>query len=229
MAIILMGELVTGIRGKVGGLIYSANGSGPFVRPWARGSNPRTPDQTANRSDLARISQIWQGIDPADQADWDTYAALPAQELTNPLGEPYYISGFLWFCRLAMNRVYMGLPPSESAPVAVVFPAPTISTFSAVSGPAGAVTITYPQDEFAGKYMLIQSFLANSEGRLRHVHNFRNTYYQDAPHPTTEEFGDEVRALFGDLSATQRLFIWVRALRGSGRRSAPTAKNAEVA
>ena len=123
MAIIKIGAPLTGIRGTIGGITYSANKSGPYAKAWARSSNPRTEKQTTERSYLAELSTKWRDIGWLYRAAWDSFAALPAQELTNSLGEAYYASGWNWFCKcnirlLRLSRTPESLSPSQARPAA---------------------------------------------------------------------------------------------------------------
>jgi len=129
MAITKIGAPLSGIRGTIGGITYSANKSGPYAKAWARSSNPQTSKQTIERAFLAEMAQAWRDAGGANQANWDTFAALPAQELTNSLGEAYYASGWNWFCKcnirlLRVDRTVELTKPTKARPAA-----PTIDDF----------------------------------------------------------------------------------------------------
>ncbi len=117
MAILTFAAPVSGLRGKVGGLVYSANKGGAYLKAWAKGSNPKTATQTAHRAILSSFSQNWQNITAAQRTAWDVYAALAAQDKTNSLGETYSVSGFAWYVALSTNLVNAGLSAIDSAPV----------------------------------------------------------------------------------------------------------------
>lgn len=75
------------------------------------------------RGIMANRSSGWRALTQAQRDDWDTWAALPAQELTNSLGEAYYISGFLWFAKLNNRLEFIGrstitTKPTGSRPAA---------------------------------------------------------------------------------------------------------------
>ena len=129
MAKTLLAAPIAGLRGTVGSLIYSANGSGTYVRAWNPPSNPRTYNQTIERSFLARMPGLWRSLSDAERTDWDDWAELGDQELTDSLGQAYYISGWLWFVKinirlLRANRATRTAPPVLSQPSA-----PTIDAF----------------------------------------------------------------------------------------------------
>ena len=116
MAICIFGGGVTGIRGTVGGLIFSANQSGPYIKSWARSTNPKTIAQSAQRGYVSEMPALWRSLTAVQQAAWDTWAALPAQALTNSLGQTYYISGWLWFEKLNTRLRNAGLALQMTAP-----------------------------------------------------------------------------------------------------------------
>ena len=53
MAIIKVGAPLAGIRGTLGGITYSENGSGTYAKQWSRPSNPGTPHQYKERASQA--------------------------------------------------------------------------------------------------------------------------------------------------------------------------------
>lgn len=134
MAIIKLAAPIAGIRGTVGGLTYSANGSSLFVKAWAKGANPRTGKQTNQQSFLSQMPGLWALLSDAERAAWRTFAADPAQELTNSLGETYFASGFNWFAKcnirlLRVSRSTITAIPTQARPAA-----PAITDFHVTVG-----------------------------------------------------------------------------------------------
>lgn len=129
MAIAKIAPPLAGIRGTVGGLTYSANKSGPYVKLWAKGSNPRTPKQSQQRANIAQWPQEWRDLTAGERLLWNIFAALPAQDLVNSLGETYSASGFNWFtkCNSRLDRIGRGAitaTPTQARPAA-----PTVDDF----------------------------------------------------------------------------------------------------
>jgi len=148
MAIIKLGELVAGIRKSIGGATYSQNKSGPYVRRWSRGTNQRTTRQGVQRGAFAQFAAAWRDLDQADRDDWDTYAADPAQEKFNSLGESYYASGFNWFLAINCQLASVGRTPRDTFPPGARPTAPTITAFHLSDGGAPLTNITYPDGTF---------------------------------------------------------------------------------
>lgn len=109
MAITKLGGVVTGVRGTVGGVVYSANKGGTFVKHWSKGGNPRTVFQTGIRSDLSGMGRIWQGLTGAQRTAWDAFAVTDPEPTFNSLGDPVLLSGWGYFCRLNVRRAQYSL------------------------------------------------------------------------------------------------------------------------
>lgn len=129
MAITKIGPPLAGIRGTIGGITYSENLSGTYAKLWSIGSNPRTSKQSVERGYLGRMPALWNALSDAQRAAWRTFAADPAQELENPLGEAYYASGYNWFCKCNVRLLRVGRAPIQPVPTQARPAAPTIDDF----------------------------------------------------------------------------------------------------
>lgn len=123
MAIIKLGPPVSGIRGTIGGITYSQNKSGPYAKIWRQPSNKRTSKQSKERGFLSRMPVLWNNLTGAQRLDWRTFAALPAQDLVNPLGDTYSATGYNWFCKcnirlLRVARATIAGIPTQARPAA---------------------------------------------------------------------------------------------------------------
>lgn len=161
MAIIKIGAPLTGIRGTIGGITYSANAAGPFAKQWARGSNPKTPKQSLERSYLAQMSSLWSDLSDPERASWRTFASDPAQELTNSLGVAYFASGFNWFVKCTIRLFRVGRSPLSAIPTQARPSAPAIDDFvitQAGSDPDVAVGGTASASSSTGGFPASQAF-----------------------------------------------------------------------
>jgi len=229
MATLKFGVIVTGARGTIAGTIFSANKSGPYARGWARGSNPRTSAQTSTRARIAEAAQAWQGLSDGQREDWDTWAADPAQEKTNSLGEPYYLSGFQWFTALGANLLRSGLAIDDDAPLYAAPVAPTINSL-AVDISAEEAIFTYPAGEFFLCYPHITAALAPTQTPIS-ISGPRRTILLEAGGAADEESNiyTQLLALFGTLNSNQRLLLEIRIQNPEGYQGPPTAIYADVA
>ena len=117
MSIVVFGPLVTGARGTIAGTIFSANKSGPYARGWNRGPNPRSIGQAGQRGRTSGMAKTWRGLTQLQRDAWDTWAALPAQEKFNSLGESYFPSGFNWYVAINTRLLYVGRGSRTAPPV----------------------------------------------------------------------------------------------------------------
>ncbi|MBA7673667.1 hypothetical protein ES703_81870 [subsurface metagenome] len=93
------------------------------------GPNPRSPKQSVERGYLARMPALWKALNDAQRAAWRSFAADPAQELENPLGEAYFASGYNWFCKCNVRLLRVGRATIQAVPVQARPAAPTIDDF----------------------------------------------------------------------------------------------------
>lgn len=129
MAIIKIGPPLSGIRGTIGGITFSANAATPYAKLWAQGPKKNTPKQYVQRAFQSQMPLLWNDMTDVQRAAWRTFAADPDQELTNSLGEAYYASGFNWFCKCNVRLLRIGLPPRVPVPTIARPAAPTINDF----------------------------------------------------------------------------------------------------
>lgn len=143
MAKTLLAAPLAGLRGTIGALTYSANGSGTFVKAWRPPSKPQSENQMIERSYLARMPALWNALSSAQRTAWDTFAALGAQALTDSLGQTYYASGWNWFVKCNIRLLRVGRATISASPTIARPAAPTIDGL--IISPAGTQT-----DQFVG-------------------------------------------------------------------------------
>lgn len=124
MARCQFGPTVTGLRGKIAGVVFSQNVSGAY----AKALNPpvirRTLPQNVFRGRLNDASAAWQTLSAGERSDWNDYAAAPNEADYDPWGNQYYLSGYYWFCRAWQRRYWTGqgvpsTPPTGPALTAI--------------------------------------------------------------------------------------------------------------
>lgn len=222
MAIAKLGVLVTGIRGTVGGATFSANKSGPYLRAWSKPPNPRTAYQSGQRTTLSWTAGQWRNLDPAERTAWDVWAALPAQEKTNSLGEAYYCSGFNWYVTIntrleRMAQTWRTDPPVQARPAAVT---PTVLTIIEGSG-GGDGAIRYGVDAFAGFHLVCTLAVSQGEGALTVYSGFLIVKQTATPHSYVENFATLMRLKLGYAIAGNKYHARLFKQTTDGLRSAP--------
>lgn len=124
--------------GKIGGLVFSHNRGGRYIRALSIPTNPNTIFQQAVRTLMGSLSSIWVDILTQAQRDsWDTYALNVL--LPNRIGELVNVGGLGMFQRSNVSRLQAletTLTEVDQAPTifnlgeftAPVFAAPAVST-----------------------------------------------------------------------------------------------------
>lgn len=230
MATLLFGPLVTGARGTVAGTILSANKSGPYARGWARGPNPMTSAQTAQRRITSAMSEAWRQLSQVQRDAWDVWAALPAQDKTNSLGVTYSASGFNWYVAINTRLTVVGravriAPPAAARPAA---PSAVAAVFYK-TGHASDSFVAWTSGQFVGFDLVLYVAIANSPGVLNLYRGWRLTLVSQAPGATAETIQDECEAIFGTLYLGQRGFARIARQTTDGLRSSWSTAYSDIA
>lgn len=138
MALIKTGALVAEIRGKEGGMVFSRNKGGAYVKVKVTPTNPQTIYQQNQRGQLGAISQAWRALTQAQRDAWGVFAA--GAPVTNIFGDQTFLSGFGAFCKTNRNLRLLGIATLTS-PVAIA----AFGSFTTLSiaSAAGAVTAAW--------------------------------------------------------------------------------------
>lgn len=102
--------------GKQGGIVWSHNAGGPYVRNRAIPTNPNTDRQVAVRNAVRALAIAWDTILTQNQRDgWDTYGKNVAW--TNRLGQTINLTGLNHFVRSNTPRLVSAFARIDDAPV----------------------------------------------------------------------------------------------------------------
>lgn len=222
MAIIKFGISVVGARGTVGGLIFSANKSGPYFRSWSKSANPRTPLQSTQRGQLSDFASAWADLTDVQHDDWDDYADDPAQELTNSLGIGYFISGFNWYVRINLHLQANGDSPRDDAPTTSRPAAPGITVrvqqrfFTTGSATNSAVKFGLGTPEIAKPHVVFCRI--TSQGRIAIASGFTLIKIAIPDGGGRVTIQTELESRFGTILADTRLHIFARVQETEGQR-----------
>ncbi|MDP2323895.1 MAG: hypothetical protein Q8N51_07685 [Gammaproteobacteria bacterium] len=115
MAKILFGPLVAEARGKEGGIVFSRNRYGAYIRAKTSPVQPRTPAQNAIRAAFTVISQSWRDLLVAtERAAWDDYAKQTP--VSDRYGAKIDLTGNTMFLRYNAALVGILATPLKVAP-----------------------------------------------------------------------------------------------------------------
>ena len=222
MAILKFGTIVTGVRGTVDGNIFCANKSGPYLRGWARPSNPRSLKQNEIRSGFTGEAQAWATLSDAQRTGWEVLAADVLMERKNSLGETYNLSGFQQFAAINLARITTSEARRTTAPAAASQLAPTSPVLTVRPSASGGSSFTFVEAEVdPNKFLVCFMTFSRSEGQGTRTSNFRLLIVLDNTDTTPATITNEINALFGDPVVGWRYFMTALLQTGTGIRSAP--------
>jgi len=230
MAIVTIALPITGIRGKLAGIVFSENRSGPFARGLSSPCNPGTTDQMNQRGLLAQAGYLWRTLTPAEQVDWDTFAKTPPETDHNSLDEVVILSGFAWFTRILLRRRRVGLADSLLAPVSTPTVTPTTFTLNVhpSTGAAADAHFGYTNGEFLTYYAIMEMAIAPGLGSNVWTSRYLICWEAFGLTATSTNFGAAYFAKFGTTQIGQRFFAHLYRQSATGIRSVPKALFANV-
>lgn len=120
MALVKFGAGVSEMRGKEGGVIYSRNAFGSYIKTKVSPVNPNSLKQQAVRSLMGNLAQLWATLTAGEQAAWETLGAQVTR--INRFGDSLTYTGFSLFMRLNRNLSNLGVSAITVAPSLVTMP-----------------------------------------------------------------------------------------------------------
>jgi len=224
MARVKIGPPLAGLRGTIGGITFSANRSATYAKRWAGPRRIGSRNASHSRCILGSHGTPWRDLAQATRDAWDAYAADPAQQLTNSLGQTYYASGWNWFVTLNSRLTWIERPLIDSPPVAAK---PSPPSLSAVildpSGGADLSAVEYPVNEFDGWDFICFGRLWLSQGAVARTAGFYRILETSTPGASSTNIQSNLEDVFGDIPPAARLFVSVSRQDAWGQRSTPAA------
>lgn len=142
MARITTGSIVTDIRGKLGGTVYSRNRYGTYARVLARPVNPNTTGQGTVRGIFGNLSSRFSTtLTAAERQGWTDYAA--ATQVTNSNGTPQFITANAMYIRCNAQRVQAGFSPVDTAPLGITSGMSALSITPTIDVSNGNISLAY--------------------------------------------------------------------------------------
>lgn len=228
--IVSFSSFISGARGTFGGVTFSANGSGPYVFPYAVGPVKNTPPLQALRAKMSQHGQNWRSLSQALRDGWQTWSHLIAQKKINSLGQDYWINGWQWFVALNQRLELMGRSRITAVPITSIPTTPTLSSLTVTTPNNGTATIVYPSLEWLNADMVLQLSLRSGNGQaVSYLSRSVNIQRLQSPiHATTVTVTD-LADFVGQVQAGQRAFLWAFRQNTEGRISAPFSLYDDVA
>jgi len=144
MALLKYSAVVGEASGKAGGVIFSRNKGGNYIRGWSMPTDPRTSRQLAQRAKLSLLTNQWSNnLTEANRQSWVNSAELADHQVTNRFGEAKNLSGFQYFIKMNLIALTLGEPILLQSPGVKLLPMLTSGSV-AVSATTGlTITLTY--------------------------------------------------------------------------------------
>lgn len=210
MAIIQVGALIAGIRGRVGGVVFSRSRSGAYCRSLTKPTNSPTNRKEPYKSGMAQVFDLWKNsLTPAQRVVWNTLGTNTIFQ--NRLGIDYHPSGWNLFLRSNALKV----ANNQDVPV-LDAPANAIATYfpTTFGQQAPGLQLTVTLDPAWGTDSWF--FIWISSVKSPTVFFFRGPYVQMQPAGTTFLGSPIPLSAFGTFDAGDRIFIRTRFVNGDG-------------
>lgn len=205
MAKLKLSAIVSEMRGKLNGSVFSKNRGGAYVRTKVTPVNPQSIAQGAVRAALTNLSQGWRGLTEAQRAAWNS--AVSNFTGTDIFGDIKTPSGINLYNKLNLNLNAIGVAPINTPPMAV-----SVGFFDSLiiiaDASSGTVAATYTAvGASAGQTVVVEATPCVSSGKSFVKSEFRQiaTFAGDAASP--QAIGASVVAKFGAMTVGQKIFV----------------------
>jgi len=200
------------IRGKLGGLVFSANKSGAYVKPFRQPAYVINENIQVQRVLLSTIPSAWRALTSDQRTAWNAWAAAAPQARTDSLGNTYYVNGYQQYSRIATHRFNLLSTLPTAAPTIAIPAAPTINAFEAYYPQDGTYycAVTFAVGSFgAGDYVMVDCAASPTQYATAMYSGFRKILYFTTPGvtPAKVSLRYPVADFFGDLIVGGQLFV----------------------
>lgn len=130
MAKVKFSALVSDMRNKLNGSVFSKNRAGNYLRNKTTPVNPRTSFQQAIRQQLGSLSSKWSALTELQRATWR--GAVGSFPYTDIFGDKKELDGKSLMIKLNMNLLNAGKPTIDVAPQIVAIPEMSLNSAAVV-------------------------------------------------------------------------------------------------
>jgi len=222
MAKILPGPNSGEIRGQMGGVVYSRNRFGMYVRNNSSPVNPQSARQNAIRAAFTQIAQRWRDtLTAAERQGWEDYAQ--ETPLTDVFGLKQVMTGLNMYARFNVPWTDIGqtavdAPPVTPGEATMVIPTMTGDTVAGIQ-----ITAMAPALANADRYMWLNSSAPVSQAR-----NFYNGPFTRGGYIEGDRAWPLVIVGPGSVAIGQRWYFKFRALISDGRTGPPAIATVDI-
>jgi hypothetical protein len=177
MSKILLGDLITDMRGSTGGNTYSKGVGGCHIRKnKVIPSISTTERQMVVRGEMSFLSNYWRELSDEQRSAWSTYAGT--HPIPDVFGVPRIYPGYEYFEKFNFFLLENGLDLMLDAPLAEATP---LSPEGYIEGSAGAGEFSLQTDRYFGSTNIVDvwKFGPASAGRHPQISDVRHLCYMD--------------------------------------------------
>ena len=215
-------QVIAGASGSVGGVTFSRNRFGRYMRARVTPVDPGSDEQVAVRAFMSMCVTRWtETLTQAQRDGWSTYGAnVP---ILNALGEEVFLTGQQWYVGNNITRLQAGLAFIDDGPTvfdrgSFSLPPVTISEATQLASVAFDNTeFPYNEDD-AGLLVWISRPIAASRQFFKGPYRFVGVIAGDAGTPPTSP---ETFTLPFFVAAGNKVGVRFRAVAGDGRATGP--------
>lgn len=200
MAKVTFGSGVAGLRGKLGGSVFSAATNGPYVKQFRPPVHRRSLYQEAFRARIAQTRANWGYMSDVQRAAWDSYAAAPNELDYDPWGTQVFLTGFQWYIRSQVRlywptNAWQPNPPHGAAQTPISDLALDLRPLD-----VGASYVDFSAPVFgATEIFILETALAPDAARLTPSSKWRITVAQQNPGAPPYSIGIALSFVWGSL------------------------------
>lgn len=213
MAKVKYGSIVTDMRNKLGGTVYSRNRYGSYSKNYAIPTLVQNAWTAPQRSSMASCFSGWQALNDDQRGNWNR--ATADYPRTDSQGNVYFMSGQNLYCSINRNLVLVGSAVISNPPTKVLPSDPTdvkITKWDPLT-PRATINVSNPVVD-ANATMVIKCSKGLSPGiqvvstALRFVTiagNFNGTFDIDTPYNTKFSAQPDGTRLFVEIYLVQNI------------------------
>lgn len=224
MAKIKFGMVVTDMRGKLGGHVFTKNRAGASTRTKVTPANPRTASQQANRALLGLFSVAWSALTDAQRASWN--GAVDAWSKTNIFGDNVKPSGKNLFTALNKNLASVGIAQIDTAPEKVELP---LLGFTGVGIDISNAEITLATETIGANFQVVVSATPPlSAGTSFTKGKYRRVYSAAGNAVDSNDLFLAYQDKFGAIAVGQNIYFEIKLIASNGQVSVPETAKAAI-
>ncbi len=220
MAKVKFGAIVTDLRNKVGGHVYSKNRYGAYTRSYKTTLTSNTPAQIVAKSRLSSISATWKTLTDDQRTAWNN--AVSNFRHTDVFGSIINPSGFDLYIRLNCNLDQVGVALLSLPPVPAEILTLTNVSITA-DGTAPLVALVFGSSPVPAGYAIVLSATNNISPGISYVKNLvRGIAVLDAGTTSIYDATTAYLAKYSSITNGYRLSVsLVTVNKSTGQKSPP--------